>query len=105
MESVTNIVIGLVVSTIANWLILPAVLGVSMTLGQNVLIGLAFTAISLVRSYVIRRAFNGRSVWASLKAFHQRPYRRPYWMMPLMVVVFLIYYPADRFTTWVDRNL
>lgn len=67
MESATNIVIGLVISTIANWLILPAVLGVSMTLGQNVLIGLAFTAISLVRSYVIRRAFNGRSVWQSIK--------------------------------------
>lgn len=67
MESLTNIVIGLVVSTIANWLILPAVLGVSMTLGQNVLIGLAFTAISLVRSYAIRRAFNGRSVWEAIK--------------------------------------
>lgn len=67
MESVVNIIIGLIVSTIANWAILPAVLGVSMTLGQNVLIGLAFTAISLVRSYVIRRAFNGRSVWASIK--------------------------------------
>lgn len=67
MESLTNIVIGLFVSTIANWLILPTVLGVSMTLGQNVLIGLAFTIISLVRSYAIRRAFNGRSVWASIK--------------------------------------
>lgn len=69
MESLTNIVIGLVVSTIANWLILPTVLGVSMTLGQNVLIGLLFTLISLVRSYVIRRAFNGRSVWASFKSW------------------------------------
>lgn len=68
MESLVNIIIGLVVSTIANWLILPTVLGVSMTLGQNVLIGLCFTLISLVRSYVIRRAFNGRSVWESVKA-------------------------------------
>jgi hypothetical protein len=67
MESMVNIIIGLIISTIANWLILPAVLGVSMTLSQNVLIGLAFTAISLVRSYVIRRAFNGRSVWAAIK--------------------------------------
>jgi len=69
MESVVNIIIGLVVSTIANWLILPAVLGVSLTLGQNVLIGTLFTVISLVRSYVIRRAFNGRSVWESMKTW------------------------------------
>jgi hypothetical protein len=68
MESVVNIIIGLIVSTIANWAILPAVLGVSMSLGQNLLIGSAFTVISLVRSYVIRRAFNGRSVWGALKA-------------------------------------
>lgn len=59
MESVVNIAIGLV--------ILPAVLGVSMTLGQNVLIGALFTVISLVRSYVIRRAFNGRSVWVAIR--------------------------------------
>jgi hypothetical protein len=72
MESVVNIIIGLVVSTVANWLILPAVLGVSMTLGQNVLIGLAFTAISLVRSYVIRRLFNGRSVWQALCSMRVR---------------------------------
>lgn len=67
MESVVNIAIGLVISTIANWMILPAVLGVSMTLGQNVLIGTLFTIISLVRSYAIRRAFNGRSVWAAIR--------------------------------------
>lgn len=68
MEAVTNIVIGLVISTLANWVILPAVLGVSMTLGQNLLIGSFFTAISLVRSYAIRRLFNGRSVWEAIKA-------------------------------------
>jgi hypothetical protein len=68
MEAVTNIVIGLVISTLANWVILPAVLGVSMTLGQNLLIGAFFTTISLVRSYAIRRLFNGRSVWEAIKA-------------------------------------
>lgn len=79
MEAVTNIVIGLVVSTIANWLILPTALGVSMTLGQNVLIGLAFTAISLVRSYVIRRAFNGRSVWTAIRGVFPRYWYTPIW--------------------------
>ena len=79
MEAVTNIVIGLVVSTIANWLILPTALGVSMTLGQNVLIGLAFTAISLVRSYAIRRAFNGRSVWEAMRDCFPRYWYSPIW--------------------------
>lgn len=66
MESLTNIFVGLFVSTIANWIILPAVLGVSMTLGENLLIGLFFTVVSITRSYVIRRAFNGRSVWKAV---------------------------------------
>lgn len=68
MEALTNIVIGLVISTLANWIILPAVLGVRMTLGHNLLIGVFFTAISLIRSYAIRRLFNGRSVWDAIKA-------------------------------------
>lgn len=68
MEAFVNIAIGLVISTIANWLVLPTVLNVSMSVGQNVTISVIFTAISLVRSYAIRRAFNGRSVWSAIKA-------------------------------------
>jgi hypothetical protein len=67
MEAVTNILIGLAVSTAANWLILPAVLGVPMSLAQNLTIGAAFTLVSLVRSYAIRRLFNGRSVWSAIR--------------------------------------
>lgn len=67
MESLTNIVIGLIVSTAANQLILPAVLGVPLSIGDNVRIGTIFTAISLLRSYAIRRAFNGRSVWQAVR--------------------------------------
>lgn len=68
MESLTNVAIGLVISTIANHLVLPAVLGVTPSLGQNVVIGVIFTIISLVRSYALRRAFNGRSVWTTIKS-------------------------------------
>lgn len=67
MEAVVNISIGLVISTIANHFVLPAVLGVSMSVGQNVIIATIFTAISLARSYAIRRLFNGRSVWAAIR--------------------------------------
>lgn len=68
MEAVVNIAIGLVISTVANHFVLPAVLNVHMTLGQNVVISVIFTVISLARSYTIRRLFNGRSVWAAIKS-------------------------------------
>lgn len=67
MESLTNIVVGLLVSTAANQIILPAVLGVTLSLHENLLIGVFFTVVSLVRSYAIRRAFDGRSVWQALR--------------------------------------
>lgn len=67
MEAVVNIAIGLVISTIANLFLFNWVLGVGITLWTNLGIGAFYTAISLVRSYAIRRAFNGRSVWAAMK--------------------------------------
>jgi len=67
MEAVVNTLIGLVISTIANHLLLPVILGVSMSLAQNLLISFAFTAISIARSYSLRRVFNGRSPWSWLK--------------------------------------
>lgn len=67
MEALVNVIIGLVVSTIANYFLIPAILGVQMSLTQNLVIGIAFTVISIARSYLIRRAFNGRSVWAAIR--------------------------------------
>lgn len=67
MESVVNIAIGLVISTVANAVVLPTVTGHPLTLGQNVALSVIYTVISLVRSYAIRRAFNGRSVWQAIK--------------------------------------
>ena len=69
MEALMNVVVGLIVSTAANAFILPAVLGVELTLGANILIGLFFTIISIVRSYTLRRLFNGKSVWQALKSW------------------------------------
>ncbi|HEY0623167.1 DUF7220 family protein [Sphingomonas sp.] len=67
MEALTNTLIGLIVSTIANFFVIPLVLGVHMTHGQNIVLALIFTVISIARSYILRRAFNGRSVWLSVK--------------------------------------
>lgn len=72
MEALTNVIVGLTVSTVANQAILPAVLGVSLSMSDNLLIGALFTLVSLVRSYLIRRAFNGRSVWQAIKSTPRR---------------------------------
>lgn len=57
VEAVANVAIGLGVSVAANLVVLPA-LGYPVTLGDAVWIGVAFTLISLARSYVLRRLFN-----------------------------------------------
>jgi hypothetical protein len=72
MEVVTNTSIGLIISTIANALVIPAVLGVRMTHTQNVVIAAIFTALSLIRGYALRRAFNDRSPWQAIKALTAR---------------------------------
>ena len=56
-EAATNVAIGYLVSVLANVLILP-MFGYNVTIGDSFAIGLAFTVVSLVRSYVLRRIFN-----------------------------------------------
>lgn len=67
METVTNTAIGYGIAVVANAVILPALLDVEVSMGDNLLIAAFFTVISLIRGYVIRRVFNGRSVWQSIK--------------------------------------
>lgn len=57
IEAIANVVFGYLVSVAANLLILP-IFGYEVSLADSFAIGLAFTAVSLVRSYVLRRAFN-----------------------------------------------
>ena len=59
IEAWINVVIGFVINMVANFLILPLI-GFQITLEQNLLIGVLYTAVSVTRSYVIRRWFNAR---------------------------------------------
>jgi hypothetical protein len=65
LEALANVAVGLTVATVANLIILPA-FGVPVTVLQAAVISVAFTAVSLARSYVMRRIFNkierGRNV-------------------------------------------
>ena len=59
LESATNIAIGYGVAVAAQVAIFP-LFGINVPLGDNLLIGGLFTAVSLVRSYALRRLFNKR---------------------------------------------
>lgn len=57
LETAANIAIGFAINWTANVLILP-LFGFPVTGAQAFHIGLWFTGISIVRSYVLRRVFN-----------------------------------------------
>lgn len=59
IESLTNILIGYIIALMSQLAIFP-LFDISIPLSDNLLIGLYFTLISLVRSYIIRRYFNKR---------------------------------------------
>lgn len=71
VESCANIAIGYAIAVAANAIVLP-LFGFHTSTSDNFLIGAIFTAISLVRSYTLRRIFNhGRKFWlgpSSLKS-------------------------------------
>lgn len=66
IEVSVNIAIGFAINWVANILILPHY-GFQVTGGQAFSMGLIFTVISVVRSYIIRRWFNARLHAMSIK--------------------------------------
>jgi len=60
VESLTNVAIGYGVALASQLLIFPFY-DIDISLQDNIAIGVWFTLISLVRSYVIRRYFNKRT--------------------------------------------
>jgi len=56
LESVVNVGVGYGVALLSQILIFP-LFNIKVTLRENVLIGLFFTVISIVRSYLLRRMF------------------------------------------------
>ena len=62
LESLTNTAIGFVISLI-TWHFVARAFGIPMPFGENLMITGIFTVVSIARQYVLRRAFNGRSVY------------------------------------------
>ena len=57
-ESWSNIAIGFAINYLANILILPLFGFKSLTWEKNIILGIIYTGISLLRSFCIRRWFN-----------------------------------------------
>ena len=62
VESVANVLVGYIVAVTTQYLVFP-LFGLHATLSQNLMIGLIFTGVSLVRSYLLRRAFEAWRVF------------------------------------------
>jgi hypothetical protein len=76
MEAVTNTSIGFVISMI-TWLIISEVYGFHTSVWEDLGITGIFTVISILRSYLIRRMFNGKSVWKVIEdAYTKRTTQR-----------------------------
>lgn len=69
IEACMNTGIGYVVSFGGQLIIYPAY-GATFTILQNIYIGLWFMLLSLIRSYCVRRWFNGYIVNAARKLAH-----------------------------------
>ena len=56
LESIANVVVGYVVAVGAQLVVFP-LFGMHATLRETLMIGLIFTGVSLVRSFLLRRVF------------------------------------------------
>ena len=56
VEAITNVVVGYGVAVFTQILIFP-IFGLHTTLAQNLQMGLLFTCVSIIRSFLLRRLF------------------------------------------------
>ena len=60
IEASINTFLGFVIAFISQLVFFPIV-GIEVTLGQNFILTVLFTLVSIIRNYVIRRYFNKKS--------------------------------------------
>lgn len=57
VEVTTNVAIGYFVALATQLTVFP-LFGMHVSLGENIAIGMIFTAVSITRSYIVRRVFD-----------------------------------------------
>lgn len=63
-EAAANIVVGYCLAVLTQVIVFP-LFGLSISLGDNLRIGIVFTLLSIVRSFVLRRTFE----WIAVRAY------------------------------------
>ena len=61
VESLANVLVGYSVAVATQMLVFP-LFGIAVSITENLLIGSIFTAVSIVRSYALRRGFEALRV-------------------------------------------
>lgn len=56
IEAITNVAVGYALAVVTQMLVFPW-FGLHASLGENLALGLVFTATSLIRGYALRRLF------------------------------------------------
>ena len=79
IEAIANVVVGYGLAVLTQIAVFP-LFGLRASFGDNLALGAVFTAISLARSYVLRRVFEAvRSHGAgTMTAGHEARRRRPF---------------------------
>jgi hypothetical protein len=67
VESLANVLVGYGVAVATQILVFP-LFGLAVTITENLLIGLIFTVVSIVRSFALRRGFEALRVRQSARA-------------------------------------
>lgn len=57
IESLTNVTVGYIFAVASQLIIFP-LFGIYLPLTDNLIMGLYFTVLSIIRSYALRRVFN-----------------------------------------------
>lgn len=70
MEAFTNTLIGWFISLL-TWQLVSWYMSIPVSFSQDLQITFLFTIVSVIRSYALRRAFNGKSVWSAIKGKFQ----------------------------------
>lgn len=66
IEVITNVIVGYAWAVLMQILIFP-LFGIFIPISTNFMLGLAFTVLSVIRTYIIRRIFNRIQVSKRLK--------------------------------------
>ena len=57
IESTTNTAVGFIISLLVQMVVYP-VMGIKVTISENLIITVVFTIVSILRGYALRRLFN-----------------------------------------------